>query len=632
MLVPAIFRETNTAGKDALSSRRLVPACHGPLFVIRRTGRFGAEGCVHDHVSFVLIESSNLNVDGFSVTSQNLLQLFGFHLLNVIMSTEPTTRSRRASRRSNVTADQPSPLSSSPVGAIRKSRGRPSLGSISMASSASSKLSGTFDVEKSIPPRPESPPTPACETPPPSEHFTAPAVHIIGQGIDNLPLSEPKPRKRAWADENPPQSSEIADTPLKSVRKRSRPKTSKLSDVRQPDAPVPVSLLTPGINVAGHQRTRSAPPLPSRREESMDGDRPRMPGRWDSQSSKIDVENSEGKQIQHSRSEDRQQGEEETGQPAEPTVDEDDSIDDEEAKLPDMSIEKVSFQHVLSFQHLLLACFNPLKWLLQLMHILLDPIPPTKVPEHLPQPFIPFTCEDDHPGVRKLNGQRAIHIKMLKLIQETQEKPAESGWVYVLESREYGPEFLKIGKSGNPDERLRQLQRECGLHLREISDKNENPFHFFHLVEKLVLQELDDDRLKLQCQGPKCTTLHKEWVKIRRQKALRAIVKWRKWLLIQKPFDESGQLTPYWADRSKRLRIHIVDVRWEQWTQPSRWDWYMFTLGPHIFRYILLFKGHFAHNRKDLCFWIVGMTSTFLSFAIHGGYGAIWTFVLLLLL
>jgi hypothetical protein len=70
MLVPAIFRETNTAGKDALSSRRLVPACHGPLFVIRRTGRFGAEGCVHDHVSFVLIESSNLNVDGFSVTSQ----------------------------------------------------------------------------------------------------------------------------------------------------------------------------------------------------------------------------------------------------------------------------------------------------------------------------------------------------------------------------------------------------------------------------------------------------------------------------------------------------------------------------------------------------------------------------------
>lgn len=560
------------------------------------------------------------------------------------MSTEVTPRTRRTSRRSNATTDQPSPLSSSPMGTPRI--GRPSPKSTSTSSSALSKLSNTFDIDESKPPRSVSPVTPPCETlPPTGSPMSTPSIQIDSQHAGSLVSSELKVRrKRSPRFESPPGSTENADTPSKKPQKRPSPKIFELSRDGEGDHR---THLTPGNN-AMKQRASSAPTLSARHDDRLDKERWReLPGRYESQNSNTDIDtSSEDEQMLPSITSKAHKRDIHTGSFVEPAIPDEISAVDRERQHSDDSFEEDSF---LSDEHLqasevnwtlfdsirsLLPFWTSMKWLFQLMQSSPTQVPFSLEPEALPSAFTPFTCEDSEGDskARKLNGKRHINSRILGHILKGQGKPKNPGYVYIFETKDYGPNLLKIGQSKYiPDKRMKNLVRECGLKLHEVPDKDQNPFYYFELVENLVHEELDDDRLRLKCDRPKCTKVHREWFRIHRQNAFRALDKWRRWLL-KRPFDERGQLTPYWADRAERLRISIADVDWNEWIQPSRWDEHAFVLRPYVSRGFSSFKKHFARSRKDLCFWAVGMAVTLLSFVVHGGKGVIWTFVGLLLL
>ena len=240
-----------------------------------------------------------------------------------------------------------------------------------------------------------------------------------------------------------------------------------------------------------------------------------------------------------------------------------------------------------------------------------------------PSPFIPYTCLKGRPRMRRVRGELSLNGDILELIQKRREKGHELGWVYVAESEEHGPEKLKIGKSKRtPDKRIEKLQ-ECQLELKEIPQKYQNPFYHFHFVEKVVHLQLGDQRLKLICQHPNGGKKHElvEWFDLDRKKALEVVETWRNWLLIQEPLDSEGRLTPYWQWRAQEIEAVIANVDWQSWTQPPKWHFYKFVV-----------KAHFAGSRKDLSFWVVSAIVTLLSFVGHGGKGAVFAVVALLLL
>jgi hypothetical protein len=514
------------------------------------------------------------------------------------MSTDSTPKTGRASRGSILTADQGSPVSPSPVGSTRKSRGRPSLGEISTISSASSKLSETFDTIKPTSLCPESPTTPTCETPPQHEKLPAPEVRKFARNLDNLSHSEPKPRQKRALEESPPRSPKLVDTPSRGTRERRNAEKSRFSIDQKPEFR---THLAPTNNTT-RQRASSAPDLEHWRE---------LPGKFESQSTSNDADIVvPSTKLEHHPEKD------EVEQSTEPAVYADDFMIDTESRCSD---EENSFLLEGKSQ-------------LPETELLQTPAPPALPSEPLPPAFTPFTSETRNPKLRKFNKRRSIDSRIRALIQKNQGKPESPGYVYVLETKDYGPNILKIGRTKHfPDRRVIRLKRDCGLQVDEVLDETQNPFYYFELVESLVHLELDDERLKLKCEFPKCTTIHQEWFKIHQKKALATVHKWRRWV-IKNPFDESGQLTPYWAERAKSLETSPDGVKWEEWLSPPIYDRFVFTLRRYWSRFVSELKAHFARSRKDDCFWYAGMIITFLSYFVHGEKGAFWTVVALLIL
>ena len=241
-------------------------------------------------------------------------------------------------------------------------------------------------------------------------------------------------------------------------------------------------------------------------------------------------------------------------------------------------------------------------------------------------PFIPYTCKKHRPEVRRVVETRQTNDDIRRLILNRDVKQGHAtGWVYIAESEEYGPEKLKIGMTkSTPDARIKKLE-ECDLTLEEVSDRRQNPFSQYGLLEKIIHLELRNYRLKriCCCSRPRKNLVHEpnEWFEVDQEKALRVLEKWRDWILVQRPFDSSGVLTPHWRLRTQELRDSVGDVDWDSWTQPPAWCYYVF-----------LIKAHFALTRKDMFFYGISAVVTILSFIGHGRKGVLCAVMFLLLL
>ena len=242
--------------------------------------------------------------------------------------------------------------------------------------------------------------------------------------------------------------------------------------------------------------------------------------------------------------------------------------------------------------------------------------------------FVPFECSDDDRTKNKQIEKKEINNRILKYIKQKHKQPTESGWVYMYkhEPPEHKDLHLKIGKTTDtPSVRLTHWKK-CKLPFKEILDDYENPFDYHGLVESILHIELHNVRKKFHCQV--CRKPHDEWFEVDVSIPLQKRKTWRNWLRIQKPF-ENGQLTPYWEWRTKRAKLHISNIKWEEWTQPGPFDFYRYYF--ETFDRIGL-VAHFSSKRKDTWFRFMAIIITLLLLMFFGQAAAIWGVLALLVL
>lgn len=450
---------------------------------------------------------------------------------------------------------------------------------------------------------------------------------MFADSLKNVPLRNPKLREKTGPEDvNLDNSLEGPDTPARPPPKRRNGGKRPPSDSQEPDLLTSRYHLAPG-KIPIKQRASSAPTPFSKHDEGFDINRlPELPGKYESQSSNIYPENDT--QIQPMLSSvvsGQHQTEGEAEENADPPIQEDESTDDEDSQSSGIHVKKeYSSDDEECPDHSLLEQGPVCARKPQVHRTKAD------VPKCLPPPFIPYKCEKGNGEKREIQHRVTINFRILELIHKKQQviqKPGErkdAGWVYVFESQEYGEKFLKIGQTkSTPDKRKKEF-KQCGLNLKEIADKYENPFDFYDIVERIVHIELHNSRLKLQCHhvpSSRCRTNHDEWFWTDRKTASDSVKMWRSWLLKQHPYDSMGVLTPYWQWRAERLRTSVANVKWEEWTQPPKHDYYVFK-----------FVSHFSQSRKDNTFYFVSILITVISYFGHGGRGAIWAIMGLLLL
>lgn len=219
------------------------------------------------------------------------------------------------------------------------------------------------------------------------------------------------------------------------------------------------------------------------------------------------------------------------------------------------------------------------------------------------------------------------------LIKTPASKP-KPGWIYVFESPENAPGYVKIGKTDREPQERKGEWEKCGITLVEVEDINRNAFDHYSIVESLIKVELHNKRRKYTCDRPhhgaNGPVEHEEWYEIDKKTALNSIRRWRHWIKTEEPFNENGLLTPYWYWRAQKLPKFINDADWDRWTQPSPLDYVDFQFEQFGLGYYAQIKAHLG--RKDFHFCLTGGMMMFILYTQFGMAGAVWGLLALLIL
>lgn len=102
----------------------------------------------------------------------------------------------------------------------------------------------------------------------------------------------------------------------------------------------------------------------------------------------------------------------------------------------------------------------------------------------------------------------------------------KSGFIYIfwVEGMSWG--HLKIGRSVDPRERLRQWNKKCKHTHVYVEDIVKVPH--VSRVERLMHIELKDVRKSFKCAG--CQTVHWEWFEVSQSHAKKVFEKWKNWI------------------------------------------------------------------------------------------------------
>jgi hypothetical protein len=151
----------------------------------------------------------------------------------------------------------------------------------------------------------------------------------------------------------------------------------------------------------------------------------------------------------------------------------------------------------------------------------------------------------------------------------------KSGWIYVLESSlDHTKGYVKIGETETTIKQRSEEWRKCGLNTKRVRESDEEAFLHSTLVEKLVHAELYRERRIFRCKV--CGTkekrrVHREWFEIEKETAFKHIENWRQWMKECRPFDELGNMDPYWRWEIDQLTRNASSVDWNEWTKPGRY-------------------------------------------------------------
>ncbi|TDZ41341.1 hypothetical protein CTRI78_v009731 [Colletotrichum trifolii] len=178
--------------------------------------------------------------------------------------------------------------------------------------------------------------------------------------------------------------------------------------------------------------------------------------------------------------------------------------------------------------------------------------------------FTPF-AQSSSPG--KIN--RRIIDKLTKpfTTSETDIKSGGQGYIYGhrLPSNHIRPggkdcNVVKIGFTNNPSRRMAQWKAKCGYEPQVVFMYRSR----HHVkIEKVVHLHLSNERRKEVC--PSCAATHMEFFEVDESRAEATVRMWAAWARLG-PFDELGELTPYW-----RQKLECLDP-----DDPDCWEKYVF--------------------------------------------------------
>jgi hypothetical protein len=135
--------------------------------------------------------------------------------------------------------------------------------------------------------------------------------------------------------------------------------------------------------------------------------------------------------------------------------------------------------------------------------------------------------------------------------------------------------LVKIGSSQDAQERASQLERRCGLSFGNMLNPDQPPIKLFKRVENLTHTEFQDQRCKYHCRcGVKD---HKEYFYVPAEEAVNATQRWTAFCE-RGPWDERGNLLPFWEQRLERYQKTEGNVDWDEFVDTTFWDHALFNI------------------------------------------------------
>jgi hypothetical protein len=253
----------------------------------------------------------------------------------------------------------------------------------------------------------------------------------------------------------------------------------------------------------------------------------------------------------------------------------------------------------------------------------------------------------------------------------------DPGFIYIFTSPIY-PGHVKIGKTQRKSEdRVRKWATQCKFTCHHVKDLCDRRFRYHSTVEKLVQEELCNDRRKFRCWKCKTGTVHRlnvndkrgksdkenlhegdpeevepqeaepqeggtdhgEWYEISENRALYVVERWRKWIIEETPYKNDGTLNEQWLWKHGCTNDSTAMVDWDEWVHSSQVETLRYAihyadkelrdLWPHLMP--VLKSAGFLIVMMGIMVWhvlgrgylgsIFGLASVFVAFSLSIRYG-----------
>ena len=201
----------------------------------------------------------------------------------------------------------------------------------------------------------------------------------------------------------------------------------------------------------------------------------------------------------------------------------------------------------------------------------------------------------------------------------------DPGFIYIFTSPKY-PGYVKIGKTKHSSkDRINEWATNCNFTCHHVEDPYDKMFDHHSTIEKLIQEELCNERRVFECWECKSKTKHKlkiksklklsrkrmsagerthkaelvdaetseddssedevkgdesnktrskgtqhgEWFEITEVRAKEVVDRWRKWIVEGRPYKKNGTLTRHWQWKQKWANDSKEEINWDTWVLSS---------------------------------------------------------------
>ncbi|KAI5462688.1 meiotically up-regulated gene 113-domain-containing protein [Mariannaea sp. PMI_226] len=164
------------------------------------------------------------------------------------------------------------------------------------------------------------------------------------------------------------------------------------------------------------------------------------------------------------------------------------------------------------------------------------------------------------PPLSNIARNQLIKILIMSPLKPSEKKSSGSVYMFTFPDNyhERTP-YIKIGYTQNVQGRMASWEKQCGYKPMVLGTFTAE---IYVKVERLVHEQLRNERMREASGCPRCGVKHQEWFNVRSHKAAGLISMWTAWTR-QEPYDENGSLKERWVNRLKSVDLS-KDNCWEE--------------------------------------------------------------------